>query len=60
MSALNSHMTENMLTWYVKEHLYKVRHIPADVNNPPKKHTTRDKIEPLGSQKWDLKTNNLG
>jgi hypothetical protein len=41
------HMSINVLTWYLKEHLLKTRQTPAHVGNLPKKPTTRGKIEPL-------------
>jgi hypothetical protein len=44
-------MSGNMFAQYLKERLLEGKQIPARANDPPKKPTTRDKIEPLGSQR---------
>ncbi len=44
-------MNGNMFTWYLKERLLKAKQIIVHVGDSPKKPTTRDKTEPLGSQK---------
>jgi len=46
-------MSENMFTWYLKEHLQKAS-THAHISDPPKKHTTRDKTKPLGYQRVGL------
>jgi hypothetical protein len=44
-------MSEDMLTRYLKEYLFKTKHTLVCVSNPPKKFTTRDKTKPLGFQR---------
>jgi len=48
---MDPHMSGDMFTWYPKEHVLKVKQIPACVGNLPKKPTNGDKIKPLGSQR---------
>jgi hypothetical protein len=52
-------MIENMFTWYLKERLQEAN-TPTHVNNPPKKHTTRDKIKPLSYQRVGLENEQHG
>ncbi len=44
-------MSRDVLAWYIKEHLLKVRQTPVSINDPPKKPTTKDKIKPRSFQK---------
>jgi hypothetical protein len=53
-------MSRDVFTWYLKEHLLKVRQIFARVSNLPKKPTTRGKIEPLDFQRVGPKSGQLG
>jgi hypothetical protein len=48
---LDPHMSEDVFVWYLKKHLLKVRQILIHVGNPTKMPATKDKIEPLSSQK---------
>jgi hypothetical protein len=56
---LDLHMIKDLLVWYLKEHLLEVWQTPIHVSNPPKMRTTRDKTEPLGSQKVGPKNKQL-
>ncbi len=51
MFALKSHMSKDVFSRYPKECLLKTKIIHAHVGHLPKKHVTRDKIQPLGFQK---------
>jgi hypothetical protein len=53
-------MNKNVFVQYPKDCLLKAKQNPIDVSNPPKKPTTRDKIEPLGSQRVGPKNKQLG
>jgi hypothetical protein len=44
-------MNGNVFMRYPKEHLLERKQTPTRVNNPPKKLSTRGKIEPLGFQR---------
>jgi hypothetical protein len=50
-------MSRDVLTRYFKESLLEAKQTPICVGDPPKKPTTRDKIEPLSFKMWDLKVN---
>lgn len=53
---LNLHMSRDMFTWYLKEHVLEMRQTPTRVHNPPKKPSTRGKTKPLGFQNVGLES----
>jgi hypothetical protein len=57
---LDPHMSGDMLTWYLKEHLLEAKQTLANVSNLLKKLVTKHKIEPLGSQKVGPKNGQQG
>jgi hypothetical protein len=52
---LDSHISGDVLTWYLKECLLEAKQNFICVGNPLKKPTIWNKIEPLISQKVGLK-----
>jgi hypothetical protein len=53
-------MSKDVFTQYLKECLLEVKQTLAHISNLPKKPTTRDKIEPLGSQRVGLESEQHG
>jgi hypothetical protein len=53
-------MNEEVLVQYLKECLLEGKQTPTRVNNPPKKLSTRGKIEPLGFQRVGHQSEHLG
>lgn len=53
-------MNGDVLTWYPKERLLKVKQTPIHIDDLPKKLTTTNKIESLKSQKVGPKSGQLG
>ncbi len=60
MSTLGPTHERKYVCMIFKKHLPKVMQTFAHVNDPPKTFATRDKIEPLGSQKVGLENGQLG
>ncbi len=54
------HMSEDVLTWYLKECLLEMMQTFACVSDLPKKLAIGNKIEPLGFQKVKLESGQLG
>jgi len=57
---LNPNMDENVFASYLKERLLKAKQTPIHVINLPKKPTTRERIEPLSSQRVGFENKQLG
>jgi hypothetical protein len=53
-------MNEEVLVQYLKECLLVGKQTPIRVSNPPKKFTTKGKIQPLGFQRVGHQSEHLG
>jgi hypothetical protein len=57
---LDPHMSRDMFSWYLKEHLLEIMQKKNRVGHLPKKLVIKGKIEPLSSQKVGPKNKQHG
>ncbi len=58
--SLDLHMSRNVLAWYMKEHMLKVKQTLVCVGDLLKKLISEEKTKPLRSQRVGLESEQLG